>query len=81
MSTYEIGIKLKEDEKNLYLDYDFSGFQWCLIYNKHKDKCLLMKQSKPAQLKKLTDEEKEAYMEVLRFAIAYHHEKPDAELH
>jgi hypothetical protein len=81
VSTYEIGIKLKEDEKNIYLDYDFMGFSWCLVYNKFKDKCLLLKQSKPAQLKKLTEDEEEAYKEVLKFAIEYHHEKGDADLH
>lgn len=81
MSIYEIGIKLKEDEKNLYLDYDFQGYPWCLIYNKHKDKCLILKNSKPAQLKKLTEDEVSAYKEVLEFAIAFHHEKGDAETH
>lgn len=83
MSTSEvtIGIKLKEDEKNLYLDYDFQGFSWCLIYNKHKDKCLVLKNSKSAILKNLTDDETSAYMEVLEFAISYHHEKGDAETH
>ena len=81
MSTCEIGIKLKEDEKNLYLDYDFGGFPWTLVYNKFKDKCLLLKQSKPAILKTLTEDEKSAYKEVLEFAISFHHEKEDAEIH
>lgn len=81
MSTSEIGIKLREDEKNLYLEYDFGGYPWTLVYNKYKDKCLLLKQSKPAILKTLTNDETEAYKEVLEFAIGYHHEKEDAELH
>lgn len=83
MSTSEItvGVKLKEDEKNLYLDYDFQGFSWCLIYNKHKDKCLILKNSKPANLKILTEDEISAYKEVLDFAISFHHEKGDAETH
>lgn len=81
MSTCEIGIKIKEDEKNLYYSYDFSGFEWCLIYNKHKDKCMLLKNSKPANIKVLTEDEVEAYKEVLTFAISDHHEKGDAETH
>lgn len=81
MSTCEIGINVKEDEKNLYFDYSFQGFDWVLIYNKYKDNCLLLKNSKPANLKKITEDEVSAYKEVMEFAISYHHEKGDAETH
>lgn len=79
MST--LGVHIKEDEKNIYFSYDFQGFEWTLIYNKYKDKCLLLKSSKPAQLSKITKQETEAYKDVLEFAISYHHEKGDAETH
>ncbi len=78
MST---SVMVKEDEKNLYFTYHFSGYEWVLIYNKYKDKVLVLKESKPAQLPKLTADETEMYREVLDYAIAYHHEKGDAETH
>lgn len=76
-----LGIKVKEDDNNLFFSYDLMGDEWVLIYNKDKDSCLLLKNSKPAPSKKLTLKETDTYLEVLDFAISYHHEKGDAESH
>jgi len=77
----KLGVKTKEDSTYLYFDYDYKGYGWSLIYNKDKDSCLLLRNGKPAILKDLTSDEEGAYKDVLDFAIEYHHEKGDAELH
>lgn len=81
MKKKEIEVEVSEDEKNLNFHYKYMGFRWCLIYDKNKDKCLLLKNGKPANVPKLSNHETEMYKEILSFAIEFHHEKGDAELH
>ena len=74
-------VKIREDERNVYLDYTLGYDRWTLVYSKEKDKCLILQNSKPAQLKHLTPIQESAYKEVLEYAIIYHHEKGDAQTH
>lgn len=74
-------VKINEDDSNIYLDYVLNTDRWTLIYSKEKDKCILLHNAKPAQLKRLTPVQESAYKEVLEYAIIYHHEKGDAQTH
>lgn len=78
MNTKPVTFGFKEDDDYLYFDYILDMDNWALIYNKNKDICILVKNSKPVDLKTLSQEEIGAYMEVLDCAIIYHHEKGDA---
>lgn len=68
-------VKLKEDDDYLYLFYRDTETDYCLIYDKNKDLCEVLKNGKMAQLKAFTDQETERYKEVLDIAITYHHDR------
>lgn len=71
----EFEIRLDEDVNALYLFYNESDSKYCLVYDKEKDKCDVLKNGKHAKLKELTSLETERYKEVLDIAINYHHDR------
>lgn len=69
------GLKLTETPEILVLKYKHNPDMFELIYYKEKDKCMVMKNGKPAELAKLNDSEVFKYKEVLEIAINYHHDR------
>lgn len=70
-------MNFKEDDENMYFQYNFTADQFTLIYNKDKDICLILKNGTKADIKKLRHEEVERYKDVLCMAINYHHDRED----
>lgn len=76
----EYELKLDEDHNSLYFFYNELGNKYCLVYDKEKDKCDVLKNGKHAVLSKLSTEETERYKEVLDIAICYHHDRESEHL-
>lgn len=68
-------IKCDEDLHSLYFFYKEADDKFCLVYDKEKDLCSILKNGKLAVLKELTPVETERYKEVLDIAINYHHDR------
>lgn len=71
----EFEIRLDEDVHSLFLFYNDGSNKYCLVYDKEKDKCDVLKNNKQAKLKELTSLETQRYKEVLDIAINYHHDR------
>lgn len=68
-------LKLVETTEILVFKYKHSPDLFELIYYKDRDKCMVMKNGKPAELNKLNGSETMKYKEVLEIAINYHHDR------
>lgn len=77
--NYTVGkydeFKILDDEKTLVVKYSHAGDLFDLVYDKNKDKVLLMKNGKPVNYKLLRDDETERYKEFLDVAICYNHDR------
>ena len=73
----EFEIRFREDDTNIYFEYKISPDNYCLIYSKEKDVCMVIKNGKAADLKKLSEDETLRYKEVLDIAICYHHDRTE----
>lgn len=71
----DFDLVLKEDDEYLYFSYKMSKIDYCLIYNKEKDICMVVKDGRAADLKSMSSAETERYKEVLDIAICYHHDR------
>lgn len=73
--TGEFTFSLQETDDNLFFEYRVSEIPFTLIYSKEKDICMILKEGRACELKKLTETETERYKEVLDIAICYHHDR------
>lgn len=74
-STAKDEFKILEDETTIVLKYIHAQDFFDLVYDKNKDKVLLMKNGKPANSKLLRDDETQRFKEFLDVAICYHHDR------
>lgn len=74
-STASDEFKILEDEGTIVLKYTHAQDFFDLVYDKNKDKVILMKNGKLANSKDLREDETDRFKEILDVAICYHHDR------
>lgn len=72
-------FKIIEDTDSFVIKYSHARDMFDLVYNKTKDKVLLIKNGKPANDNVLRQDEREKFKEILDIAICFHHDREDTE--
>lgn len=75
------GMEFHEDDDVITLKYQALDHRFDMIYHKEKDKVLVLKDKKPANLDQMTPYEVDCYKEALEICICYHHNRADEPLH
>lgn len=70
----EVEMNLTETSDVIVFEYKYSVDIFNLVYYKLKDKVVLLKNSKPTDLRSLLKGEREMYDAVVEFAVQYRHE-------
>lgn len=68
-------FKIIEDTDQLVIKYLHAADRFDLVYDKSKDKVLLIKNGKPANDNVLRQDEKDKFKEILDIAICFHHDR------
>ena len=72
-------FKLLESPDQVIIKYKHAKDFFDLVYDKNKDKVLLIKNGKPANDNILRQDERDKFKEVLDIAICFHHDREDTE--
>lgn len=73
----EVEIDIQETKEAAVFKFKYCLDSYDLIYHKYKDKVILMKNSKPIDLRSMRKDEKERYKAILEFAVQYCHDFDD----
>lgn len=73
--------KIIENETAIVLKYTHADDFFDLVYDKNKDKVILMKNGKLTDHQTLRDDESSRFKEFLDVAICYHHDRDGEYLH
>lgn len=74
-------FKMIESNEQVIIKYKHARDSFDLVYDKNKDKVLLIKNGKPANDNGLRQDEKDKFIQMLDIVITFHHDREEENLH